>query len=154
AMKAKSRSKLSAAVAMTKISVVLASFAVLWTAPARADLLGQTLNANITISGQDDHGAYTINVLSGSITVPGSADLLLDISVFKQLTEGGFSTASNQISGTVSLDIGANFIKVTMSGQVQPFLLESTFTGISGPILTDVDSTTGIMAGVNMDWSH
>lgn len=119
-----------------------------------ASLLNQTINADITISGEDDHGFYTLPVLNGAISVgPGFTQ---DIPVFKQLTEDGFATQSNQISGNVVVNIAASAISVTMTGQVQPFELKSVFSGIGagnphGAIIGDIDSATGVVAGVNLD---
>jgi hypothetical protein len=62
---------------------------------------------------------------------------------------GRFSTASNQINGNVHIDISANAISVTMNGQVQPFELESQFTGIGGTITNVVSTATGVIPGVN-----
>ncbi len=58
----------------------------------------------------------------------------------------------------MGIEIVANAISVTMNGQVQPFELESQFTGIgvgdpSGAIVGDVGSTSGnpgLQSGVNM----
>lgn len=122
-------------------------------APASsATLLGQTINADITITGSDDHGAYTIDVLNGPITI-GASGYSIDVPVFKQLTEGGFSTVSNQINGNVAVNITGDTVAVTMNGQVQPFELESVLSGISGPIASDTDSATGLISGVNLDLS-
>jgi hypothetical protein len=121
-----------------------------------ATLLGETLNANITISGEDDNGFYSLSVLDGPVIV-GASGFSDIIPVFKQLTEGGFATASNQITGDVVVKIGADTISVEMQGQVQPFVLESTFSGIgasSFQIASDADSATGVLSGVNLDWSN
>jgi hypothetical protein len=118
-----------------------------------ATLLNQTINADIAISGQDDRGFYTLGVFNGPVSVgTGFND---DLSVFKQLTQDGFATQSNQISGDVLLNITVNAISVTMRGQVQPFGLESVFTGIGvgtphGAIVGDVGSATGVISGVNL----
>jgi hypothetical protein len=120
---------------------------------ASATLFGETLDATITITGQDDNGFYTLPVLVGPVVV-GASGLSDDIPVFKQLTEGGFSTPTNQIVGNVIVTIGADTISVEMLGQVQPFELESKFSGIgaaSFQIANDVDSATGVMSGVNLD---
>jgi hypothetical protein len=119
--------------------------------PARgATLLGETIDAAINITGQDDHGSYTLAVFNGPITL-GASDFSVDIPVFKQLTEGGFSTVSNQINGNVLIDISDHAITVTMTGQVQPYELESVFSGIGPTIVADQDSATGLLAGVNLD---
>src|ERR1700691_3536298 len=67
---------------------------------ASATLFGETLDANITISGEDDNGFYTLQVLDGPVVV-GASGFSDTIPVFKQLTEDGFATASNQITGNV-----------------------------------------------------
>ena len=129
------------------IAIGLASFSV---APASSTtLIGQTINADITITGSDDHGSYSLVVLNGPVSIPGPGDFTDTIPVFKQLTLGGFSTASNQINGNVHIDISANAISVTMNGQVQPFELESQFTGIGGTITNVVGTATGVIPGVN-----
>jgi hypothetical protein len=142
---------------MTVTSLVRnAAFALLavGTAPTYAvTLFGETLNANIVISGEDDNGFYTLPVLVGSVMV-GPGGYFQDIPVFKQLTEDTFSTPTNQIDGDVLVDITANAISVTMNGQVQPYELESQFSGIGGSsfmITSDIDSATGVLSGVNMD---
>jgi hypothetical protein len=118
---------------------------------ARADLIGQTFNANIEITGSDDNGAYTISVFNGPVTGPVVND---KTTVFKQLTLGGFSTASNQITGTVTLNISANAISVNFNGQAQPFELESQFTGIGGNITSITESSSGFLAGVSQVFGH
>src|SRR5215467_13479280 len=100
--------------ASRKLGLALIGFMAVGIAPASADLIGQTFNANIEIIGQDDHGPYTISVLNGPVTGPVVND---QTTVFKQLTLGGFSTASNQITGTVTLNISANAISVNFNGQ-------------------------------------
>jgi hypothetical protein len=133
-----------------------ATFALLaiGTAPTyAATLLGETLKANIVISGEDDNGSYILPVLVGPVVI-GAGGYARDIPVFKQLTEDGFSTPSNQISGDVLVDVTANAISVTMNGQVQPYELETQFLGIGGSsfmITSDIDSAIGVMSGVNMD---
>jgi hypothetical protein len=128
-------------------AIGLASFGV---APASSTtLIGQTISADITISGQDDNGFYTITVLNAPVPIPGPGNFATTIPVFKQLTEGGFSTPSNQINGSVGVNISANAISVTMNGQVQPFELESQFTGIGGTITNVVGTATGVIPGVN-----
>ena len=116
-----------------------------------ATLIGQTIDASINITGEDDNGFYTLPVLTGPITISGPGDFTQTIAVFKQLTEDGFSTPTNQINGDVVVDISANAISVTMQGQVQPFELESVFSGVSGPIVGDADSASGLISGVNLD---
>jgi hypothetical protein len=120
---------------------------------ASATLFGETLDANITITGEDDNGPYTLPVLVGPVVV-GASGFSDDIVVSKQLTEDGYATQSNQISGNVIVTIGADSISVEMQGQVQPFELESKFSGVGGSsfqIANDADSATGVMSGVNLD---
>jgi len=42
------------------------------TPAASATLFGETLDANITISGEDDNGFYTLQVLDGPVVVGAS----------------------------------------------------------------------------------
>ena len=141
---------------ISEILFAVVGLALVQAAPAAsATLFGETLDANITITGQDDNGFYTLPVLVGPVVV-GASGFSDNIPVFKQLTEGGFATATNQIVGNVIVNIGADTISVEMQGQVQPFELESTFSGIgasSFQIANDVDSATGVMSGVNLDLS-
>jgi hypothetical protein len=140
---------------ISKALLAIVALAAFDAAPAAAttNLLGETLNANIAITGEDDNGFYTLPVLGGSVTV-GPSGFSDNIPVFKQLTEDGFSTPTNQITGNVIIDISANAISVEMTGQVQPFQLESQFSGIGGSsfhIVSDADSATGVQSGVNLD---
>jgi hypothetical protein len=138
----------------SEILLAIVGLALAQAAPAAsATLFGETLNANITITGEDDNGFYTLPVLVGPVVV-GTSGFSDNIPVFEQLTEGGFATASNQIVGNVIVTIGADTISVEMQGQVQPFELESKFSGIGAStfqIANDVDSATGVMSGVNLD---
>jgi hypothetical protein len=138
-----------------RVSIALFTV-ILWAfAPAaHASLIGQTFNADISILGEDDNGFYTISLLNGPVSIPGPGDLVVTVPFFKQLTFGGFTVPSDQIKGNVTLDIDANKISVTMSGQVQVLELNSAFTGIGGTIIADVDSATGLIAGVSEDFSH
>ena len=140
-----------------EILVAVVGFALVQAPTAKsATLFGETLDAKITISGEDDNGFYSLSVLDGPIMV-GASGFSDVIPVFKQLTEDGFATASNQITGDVIIEIGADTISVEMQGQVQPFELESTFSGIgasSFQIANDADSATGVMSGVNLDLSN
>jgi hypothetical protein len=137
-----------------EILFAIVGLALVQAAPAAsATLFGETLDANITITGEDDNGFYTLPVLVGPVVV-GASGFSDIIPVFKQLTEDGFATASNQVSGNVTVTITADTISVEMVGQVQPFELESTFLGIgasSFQIASDADSATGVMSGVNLD---
>lgn len=133
-------------------SALLLSFSA--TAPAlAASLIGQTFDADVSISGEDDNGFYTLDVLTGPIT-PAFSGVTYTIPVFKQLTFMGFHTQSNQIDGTVIVTFTDDTVSVNMSGQVQPFELESKLTGITGPIVGDADSATGVWPGVNLDLFH
>ncbi|HME83143.1 MAG TPA: PEP-CTERM sorting domain-containing protein [Roseiarcus sp.] len=133
--------------------VVIATIALLGAAPAAgATLFGETLGTNIAITGEDDNGSYILPVLTGPVLV-GSSGFSDNIAVFKQLTQDGFSTASNQIDGNVIVVIDTNTISVEMLGQVQPFELESQFSGIGGSsfhIVSIADSATGVIDGVNI----
>jgi hypothetical protein len=133
---------------------VMAGLALVQTAPAAsATLFGETLDANITISGEDDNGFYTLPVLVGPVVV-GATGFSENIPVFKQLTEDGFATSSNQIDGNVIVTVKADTISVEMLGQVQPFELDSQFSGIgasSFQIANDVDGAAGVIASVNLD---
>ena len=135
---------------ISKIAAWVFAFATLAVTSANATLIGQTFNGAITIAGSDDNGSYSISVLNDPVTVPG-AGLTETFTVFKQLILGGFSTQSNQIDVSVTLKIGSDFMSVNISGQVQPFELTSSFTGIAGPIIAVSDSATGLISGVNMD---
>jgi hypothetical protein len=75
--------------ASNKLGLALIGFMAAGIAPASADLIGQTFNANIEIAGSDDNGPYTISVLNGSVTAPVIND---KTTVFKQLTQMGFAT--------------------------------------------------------------
>jgi hypothetical protein len=97
-----------------EILFAIVGLALVQAAPATsATLFGETLDANITITGQDDNGSYTLQVLDGPVVV-GASGFSDTIAVFKQLTLGGFATASNQIDGNVIVNIGANTISVEM----------------------------------------
>jgi hypothetical protein len=86
---------------------------------AQADgLSNSTINAAITLQGQDDNGFYTVDVFTGAINVGSGFNSTY--SFFRQDTFGGFSTASNQLTGTVSLSIAADSITLTINGQAQP----------------------------------
>ena len=135
-----------------EILVAIIGLAVVQATPAAsATLIGETLDANITITGSDDNGPYSLPVLVGPVVV-GPSGFSDDIVVFKQLTLGGFATQSNQISGNVIVKITADAISVEMQGQVQPFELESKFSGIgaaSFQIAGDANSASGLMLFVN-----
>jgi hypothetical protein len=123
------------------------------TPAASSTLIGETLDANIMITGEDDDGPYTLPVLVGPVVV-GSPTFSDVIPIFKQLTEGGFSTPTNTIDVNVTVTITADTISVEMAGQVQPFELESKFSGIgaaSFQIANDADGASGLMSGVNTE---
>ncbi len=97
-----------------EILFVAAGLALVQATPAAsATLFGETLDANITITGEDDNGFYSLPVLVGPVVV-GASGFSDNIPVFKQLTEDGFATASNQIVGNVIVTVGANTISVEM----------------------------------------
>src|SRR5215467_4267305 len=86
---------------------------------SRADgLLNSTINAAITLQGQDDNGFYTVDVFTGAINVGSGFNSTYNF--FRQNTFGGFSTASNQLAGTIGLSIAADSITLTFNGQAQP----------------------------------
>jgi len=115
---------------------------------ANATLIGTTLNADISWAGSDDNGFYTIPIFSGLITVGGGVEISQSFS--KQLTQGGFSTSSNVLSGTARADVSASAISVRFFGQAQPGEITFDLTNISGPITGMSVSDSGIMSGVNM----
>jgi PEP-CTERM motif len=137
-----------------EVLFAIAGLALVHASPAAsATLFGETLDANITISGEDDNGFYKVPVLVGPVVV-GASGFSDIIPVFKQLTEDGFATASNQITGNVIVTIGSDTFSVEMVGQVQPFELDSKFSGIGGAsfqIVADADSAAGVLSGVNME---
>lgn len=136
---------------MKGITIMAAVAAGLVSVPVSAQSLdNQIINGHIAISGGDDHGSYTIDVLNGPISI-GPSGYTQTFNVFRQLTEGGFATASNQINGTVTLNITGSALSVTMAGQVQPFELTSDFTNILGGISDANFSSSGVMSGVSMD---
>jgi hypothetical protein len=76
---------------------------------ARADgLLNTTINAAITLQGLDDNGFYTLDVFTGAINV--GASFSNTYSFFRQGTYHGFSTASDQLTGTIGLSIAADSV--------------------------------------------
>jgi hypothetical protein len=136
---------------ISKLGLALTGFMAVGIPPAlSASLTGQTFNADIEITGQDDNGSYTIPVFVGAVTGPE----VLTTSVFKQLTQMGFHTASNQLTGTVTFNLSANAISVNFTGQAQPFELESKFTGIGGNIVSIVETSAGFQAGVSQVLFH
>jgi hypothetical protein len=114
---------------------------------AGAAILG--LNASVTFSGSDDGGPYTVDVFTGPIS-PGAE---VSEHFFRQNTNMGFHTQSNQLDGIATMDVVGETITVGFSGQAQPGALSFDFTGASfspQAQITDVGtSTAGIMAGVN-----
>ena len=114
---------------------------------AQASLIGQNIGVSITATGQDDNGFYTINIFNGSVSAASGLDISQAFS--RQLTQGGFATPSNVLSGTATVDITASSITVGFSGQAQPFSLDFDFTGIGDPIVSMAVSDAGIISGVN-----
>jgi hypothetical protein len=117
-------------------------------AAAQADLMNATLNGDITLTGSDDNGSYTVNVFNGPISV--GAGFNNSFPFFRQLTFGGFSGPTNQLTGTIGLDITADTIMLSFSGQAQPVELIGAFTNIPPTVLSDVETTSGFMTGVNL----
>jgi hypothetical protein len=116
---------------------------------ARADgLSNSTINAAITLQGQDDNGFYTVDVFTGAINVGSGFNS--SYSFFRQDTLGGFSTASNQLTGAVSLSIAADFITLTFNGQAQPVQLIGDFTGLPATISSATETDSGFLNGVSM----
>jgi hypothetical protein len=114
---------------------------------AQASLIGSNLGVSIFASGQDDNGFYGFTVFSGFITATNGLDISQGFS--RQLTQGGFATASNVLSGTATVDITASGITVGYSGQAQPFSLDFSFVSIDDTIASVAFSNTGIINGVN-----
>ena len=135
-----------------KLLAVLAAGFMMTTGIAKADLLTSTINADIVLTGSDDHGSYTITLVNGAINVGSGFSTNYNFS--KQLTEGGFSTASNVLSGTVGLAITANQITVTFNGQAQPVELMASFTNLPGTITGATESDSGFLSGVSMPLSN
>jgi hypothetical protein len=109
-----------------EILFAIAGLALVQAAPAAsATLFGETLDANITITGEDDNGFYALPVLVGPVVV-GASGFSDSIPVFKQLTEDGFATASNQITAIPSFEphgslaIGARETRTLPVGKANP----------------------------------
>jgi hypothetical protein len=116
---------------------------------ARADgLSNTTINAAITLQGQDDNGFYTVDVFTGAINVGSGFDSTY--SFFRQGTYDGFSTASNQLTGTIGLSIAADSITLTFNGQAQPVELIGDFTGLPATITSATETDSGFLNGVAM----
>lgn len=112
---------------------------------ARADLSNSTINASITLLGEDDNGFYSINVFSGAISV--GSGFSNSYGFFRQDTFGGFSTASNQLTGSIGLSITADSITVTFNGQAQPVELLVSFTGLPGTLGSAAETDSGFLFG-------
>jgi hypothetical protein len=120
---------------------------------SRADgLLNSTINAAITLQGQDDNGFYTVDVFTGAINV--GSGLNNTYSFFRQNTFGGFSTASNQLTGTIGLSIAVDSITLTFNGQAQPVELIGDFTGLPATITSATETDSGFLNGVSMPLSN
>src|SRR5580704_14319227 len=90
---------------------------------ARADGLSNSMiNAAITLQGLDDNGFYTVDVFTGAINVGSGFNS--SYSFFRQDTFGGFSTASNQLTGN--------------------------FTGLPATISSATETDSGFLNGVSM----
>jgi hypothetical protein len=115
---------------------------------ARADLLNSTVSAAITLQGSDDHGLYTVDVFTGAINVGSGFNNTY--SFFRQDTFAGFSTASDQLTGTIGLTIAANFITLAFKGQAQPVELTGAFTNLPAKITSATETDSGFLTGVSM----
>jgi hypothetical protein len=113
---------------------------------AQADLLNSTINADITLQGSDDNGFYSVDVFTGAINVGSGFNNTY--SFFRQDTFGGFHTASNQLTGTIGLTIGADSITLTFNGQAQPVELIGNFTGLPPTITSATETASGFLSGV------
>jgi hypothetical protein len=119
----------------------------------RADgLLNSTINAAITLQGQDDNGFYTIDVFTGAISVGSGFNSTY--SFFRQNTFAGFSTASDQLTGTIGLSIAADSVTLTFNGQAQPVELTGDFTGLPATITSATETDAGFVNGVSMPLSN
>ena len=119
---------------------------------ARASLLNSTINAAITLQGQDDNGFYTVDVFTGTINV--GSGFSNTYSFFRQDTFGGFATASNQLTGTIGLTIAADTITLTFRGQAQPVELIGDFTNLPATITSATETASGFLTGVAMPLSN
>ncbi len=120
---------------------------------ARADgLANATINAAITLQGQDDNGFYTVDVFTGAISV--GSGFSNTYTFFRQNTFDGFSTASDQLTGTIGLSIAADSITLTFNGQAQPVELVGDFTGLPATITSATEVDSGFLNGVSMPLSN
>ncbi|HWD22849.1 MAG TPA: PEP-CTERM sorting domain-containing protein [Burkholderiales bacterium] len=134
-----------------RATIILVFSLVSFATAAAPSLLGQTIGVAITATGSDDFGPYTINVFNSAVVAASGTEVSQPFS--KQLTNMGFSTPSNLLTGTASVNITDSGIAVGFAGQAQPFMLDFDFTGIAGDIDGLSLSTSGILAGVNMELS-
>lgn len=139
--------KLMRTVAAASLAVA-ASCAALTSASA-ASLLGQTLTGLIQISGDDDNGAYTFDVLNGAVDV--GAGYSQTFNVFRQHTFGGQQLPSGQLAGTIGLDIAGDTVAVNFTGQAQGVRIVSSFSGIAGTILALSHTSDGFVDGLSVD---
>lgn len=119
---------------------------------ARADLANSTINASITLEGSDDNGFYTVNVFTGAISV--GSGYSNTYSFFRQDTFGGFATASNQLTGTISLSITGSSISVTFNGQAQPVELIASFTNLPPTVTSATELDSGFLSGVALPFPN
>jgi hypothetical protein len=119
---------------------------------ARADLSNSTISAAITLQGLDDNGFYTVDVFTGAINVGSGFNNTY--SFFRQDTFGGFSTASNQLTGAIVLSIDADSITLIFNGQAQPVELIGDFTGLPATITSATETDSGFLAGVSLPLSN
>jgi len=113
---------------------------------ARADLINATINTNIVLEGEDDNGFYTLTVFDGTINV--GSGFTNSYNFFRQGTYGGFSTQTNQLTGTIGLSITGDTIAITFNGQAQPAELLATFTSIPPTITSATETDSGFLDGV------
>jgi PEP-CTERM motif-containing protein len=138
----------------THIAFILCLLALAFTFAARADavMVGQTMQLDIMINGQDDNGFYNIHVFGGPVTVGAGAEVTQH--VFRQNTYGGFSTPSNQIVGDVLVDLTDTEIIVGFVGQAQPMDMDVVVHNMNfdpaGQITGISTFESGILNGVLM----
>ncbi|WP_296598798.1 PEPxxWA-CTERM sorting domain-containing protein [Phenylobacterium sp.] len=131
------------------VATLAAALALVAPAARAASLLGQTFDGRIQITGDDDDGAYALDVFSGPVAVGGGFSQSFD--VFKQHIRGGIGGVSNQLAGVVTLTVGPDTISVGFRGQSQGVRLLSSFSGIAGPIEGATHSATGVVDGLIAD---
>ena len=117
-----------------------------------ASLLNSTIDATITLQGQDDSGFYTLDVFTGPINV--GSGFTSTYNFFRQNTYDGYSTVSNQLFGTVDLTIAADTVTLTFNGQAEPVELIGAFSNLPATITSATETTSGFMDGVSSPLSN